>query len=167
MTKKVTIISVLIISMLLVSLYVISSTYSVIINVIDRNGKSEIIDKITIRDILTEDDGNYNNLYYDIKRELDISYEEGEIVINSVLLNNVFETILNDVVGYKLYNRTRMSNNEIYNLIVDSVIMDDNITVSVKDKIINKTQLYIDDIVNYVYDFEVSNVGVLSWYILF
>ena len=162
MTKKVTIISVLIISMLLVSLYVISSTYSVIINVIDRNGKSEIIDKITIRDILTEDDGNYNNLYYDIKRELDISYEEGEIVINSVLLNNVFETILNDVVGYKLYNRTRMSNNEIYNLIVDSVIMDDNITVSVKDKIINKTQLYIDDIVNYVYDFEVSNVGVLS-----
>ena len=162
MTKKITTISVLVISIVLVSLYVISSTYSVLINVIDNDGKSEIIDRITIRDILIGDDGNYNSLYYDVKRELSITYEEGEMLINSVLLNNVFETILNDVVGYRLYNRTRMSNDEIYNLVVSNIKMDNNITSSVKDKVINKLQLHIDDIVNYVYDFDVSTVGVLS-----
>ena len=68
MTKKITTISILVISILLVSLYIISSTYSVIINVINGGGE-EIIEKITIRDILIDNNGDYNNLYYDIKRE--------------------------------------------------------------------------------------------------
>lgn len=162
MTKKITIISVLIISTLLVSLYVISSTYSVIINVIGKDDGSEVIEKLTIRDIISSDNGGYNSLYYDVKRELNISYEEGETLINSVLLNNVLETILNDVVGYKLHNKTRLSNSEIYDLIVNNVRRDNTISDSVKDKVINKTGVYIDDIVKYIYDFDIEKNGVLT-----
>jgi len=162
MTKKITIISVLIISTLLVSLYVISSTYSVIINVIGRDDGSEVIEKITIRDIIMDDNGDYNDLYYDVKRELDISYEEGEVLINSVLLNNVLETILNDVVGYKLHHKTRLTNSEIYDLIVSNVRNDNTINDSVKDKVINKTGVYLDDIVDYIYDFDIVKNGVLA-----
>jgi len=165
MTKKITIISVLIISTLLVSLYVISSTYSVIINVIGKDDGSEVIEKLTIRDIISSDNGGYNSLYYDVKRELNISYEEGETLINSVLLNNVLETILNDVVGYKLHNKTRLSNSEIYDLIVNNVRRDNTISDSVKDKVINKTGVYIDDIVKYIYDFDIEKNGVLTWFI--
>ena len=157
--KKVTIISVLIISMLLVSLYVISSTYSVIVNVISRDGEDDIIEKLTIRDILTDNDGNYNSLYYDIKQEVGISYEEGEVLIESVLLNNAFSTLVRNVVDYKLHNREKMGNSDIYDLIVNNVRSDNNISNSVKEKVINKTGEYINDIVNYVYDFD---IGVLS-----
>lgn len=159
MMKKVTIISVLIISMLLVSLYVISSTYSVIVNVISRDGEDDIIEKLTIRDILTDNDGNYNSLYYDIKQEVGISYEEGEVLIESVLLNNAFSTLVRNVVDYKLHNREKMGNSDIYDLIVNNVRSDNNISNSVKEKVINKTGEYINDIVNYVYDFD---IGVLS-----
>ena len=48
--------------MLLVTLYIIKSTYSVIINVIGREGENDIIESLTIRDILTDNNGNYNEL---------------------------------------------------------------------------------------------------------
>jgi len=159
MTKKITTISVLVISIVLVSLYVISSTYSVIINVINNGNKSEIIDKITIRDIVTLDNGDYNDLYYDVKSKLGITSLEGEVIMNSVLLNNVLEDILNDVVGYRLHSETRMSNNEIYNLIVSNVRTDDTINQELKDKIINKLDIYIDDVANYIYDFDISSIN--------
>ena len=157
--KRVTIISVLIVSMLLVSLYVISSTYSVIVNVISRDGEDDIIEKLTIRDILIDNNGNYNSLYYDIKNELDISYDEGEVLIESVLLNNALEVLVRNVVDYKLHNKEKMSNSDIYDLIVSNVRRDNNISDSVQERVINKTGEYINDIVNYIYDFD---IGVLS-----
>ena len=156
MAKKITTISVLVISVILVSLYVISSTYSVIINVIGRNGEDDIIQEITIRDILTDSNGNYNSIYYDGRRELNISYDEGETIIDSVLLNDALKTIIEDVVGYKLHNKTRMSDIQIYNLIVKNVRLDNTISDDVKDKIIDKAWIYIDDIVKYVYDFDIE-----------
>lgn len=157
--KKVTIISILVVSILLVSLYVISSTYSVIVNVISRDGEDDIIEKLTIRDILTDNNGNYNSLYYDVKNELAISYEEGEVLIESVLLNNVLETLVRSVVDYKLHHKEKMSNSDIYELIVSNVRNDNNINNSVKEKVINKTEEYINDIAKYIYDFD---IGVLS-----
>ena len=159
MIKKVTIISILLVSMLLVSLFVISSTYSVLVNVISRDGYEDIIESLTIRDILTDSDGGYNSLYYDIKNELNISYEEGEVLIESVLLNNVLEELVRDVVNYKIHDEERMDDSDIYNLIVSNVRMDNNISDEVKEKVINKTGIYINDIVHYIYDFD---IGVLS-----
>ena len=152
-------ISVLVISMVLISLYVISSTYSVIVNVIKGDTEDDIIERLTIRDIVTDNNGSYNSLYYDIKEELEITYEEGEVLIESVLLNNVLEVVVKNVVGYKLHNKERMSNSDMYNLIVDNVRNDNTINEKVKEKVINKTGVYINDIVNYIYDFD---VGVLS-----
>ena len=155
MTKKVMTISILVIGILLISIFLISSTYAVIINVI-KNGEEEIISKLTIRDILIDDDGNYNSLYYDIKRELGISYEEGETLIESVPLNNVLEKVAKDVVNYKLHHKQRMSNNELYNLIVTNINLDTRIDASVKEKVINKTQIYIYDIADYIYNFDIN-----------
>ena len=159
MTKKIMTISILIVSMLLISLYVISSTYSVIINVIRNDGDDDIIEKLTIRDILVDDNDGYSGLYYDIKRELNISYEEGEVLIESVFLNNALETIVRNIVNYKLHGKEKMSNSDIYDLIVSNVRRDNTISDSVKEKVINKTGIYIDDIVSYLYDFD---IGVLS-----
>ncbi len=155
MTKKVMTISALVMSILLVSILLISSTYAVIINVI-KNEEEEIISKLTIRDVLVDNEGNYNNLYYDIKRELGISYEEGETLIESVPLNNALETIAKDVVNYKLHHHKRMSNNDLYNLIVTNINLDTRIDVSVKERVINKTQIYINDIADYIYNFDIN-----------
>ena len=162
MIKKITIISILIVSMLLVTLYIIKSTYSVIINVIGREGENDIIESLTIRDILTDNNGNYNDLYYDIKNELAISYEEGEILIESVLLNNALESIIRNVIDYKLHHKEKMNNTDIYNLIVSNVREDNNINNSVKEKVINKTEEYLNDIVKYIYDFDIS---ILFWFV--
>ena len=104
MTKKVVTIIVLVLSILLVTLYTVTSTYSVIINVIEKDGKNEIINNITIRDILTDDNGNYNNAYYQVKNELDITTEEGDMLMESIPLNDSLQIILNNIVDYKLNN---------------------------------------------------------------
>ena len=59
--KKTTTIIVLAISILLVGLYTVTSTYSVIIEVIEKDGITEIVNKINIRDLLTNDNGSFNN----------------------------------------------------------------------------------------------------------
>ena len=141
--------------MFLVSLFAIRSTYSVIINII-KNGESEIISQLTIHDVLVDSDGNYNSLYYDIKRELGISYEEGETLIESLPLNNALETIVKDVVNYRLHHQPKMSDSEIYQLIVASVNEDNNIPNSVKEKVITKSKMYLADITDYIYNFDIN-----------
>ena len=158
MTKKVTTITVLIVSIVLVSLYVISSTYAVIISVIENNGASEIINKINIRDILTNDNGEYNNTYYDVKNELDITTSEADILINSIPLNRSLQTVLNSIVSYKLHHKNKMSNNELYELIRNSINEDETINEELKNKVILKSNKYINDISNYMYDIEVKEI---------
>lgn len=158
MKKRTITITILSLSILLVSLYTITSTYSVIINVIEKDGKNEIINNITIKDILTDDYGNYNYAYYEVKRELNINEEEENILLESIELNNSLKIILNNIVDYKLNNKNRLTDEEIYDLIVSSTNKDNNINEELKNKIITKSNIYIKDITNYIYDIEVSKI---------
>ena len=154
--KKVATIVSLIFSMLLILLLVIRTTYSLIINVIDRDGNSEIIDEITIRDLITDDRGEYISEYYDVIGELDINDEQANILIESVSLNNVLNILLKSVVDYRLNGRNKMTNSEIYNLIVEAVDNDSTIDNELKNKVIDKTEIYIQDVTNYLYDIKTS-----------
>lgn len=159
--KKTTTIIVLVISILLVGLYTVASTYSVIIEVIEKDGITEIVNEINIRDVLTNDDGTFNDTYYDIKNELSITDEEAEILLDSVPLNEALQTVLESIVEYKVHdnNDAKLSDEAIYNLISDAVINTDNISDDLKSRIINQASIYRDDVSDYIYDIEVSILG--------
>lgn len=150
------IISILIILLVFVS--TIAATYSVIINVVSNNGINEIVNVITIRDLMTDNDGVYNDTYYNVKNELDISDSEAEILMESDELNKSLQVILNSIVTYKVDNdeNAKMSDTELYNLIVDAVNKDSTISDELKDKVKNKSNIYIRDVSDFMYDIEVS-----------
>ena len=150
------IISILIILLVFVS--TIAATYSVIINVVSNNGINEIVNVITIRDLMTDNDGLYNDTYYNVKNELGISDSEAEILMESDELNKSLQVVLNSIVTYKVDNdeNTKMSDAELYNLIVDSVNKDSTISNELKDKVKNKSNIYIRDVSDFMYDIEVS-----------
>ena len=147
MTKKITTITLLVILILLMTTYVISTTYSVIIDVITSD--REIINDITIKDLVTNEDGSYNNLYYDAKNKLDINDLEADIVIDSVSLNKALDTLLNNI-----HNKSKLSNEDIYNIIVDGIYQDNGISKKLRNKLISKLDNYINEISNYLYDIE-------------
>ena len=150
------IISVLIILLVFVS--TIAATYSVIINVVSNNGINEIVNVITIRDLMTDNDGLYNDTYYNVKNELGISDSEAEILMESDELNKSLQVVLNSIVTYKVDNdeNAKMSDAELYNLIVDSVNRDNTISDELMDKVKNKSNIYIRDVSDFMYDIEVS-----------
>lgn len=166
MTKKITTISLLVIGIVLVSFYVISSTYSVIINVLDKDGQTEILNDITIRDLLTDENGMYNDTYYDVVNELDITEEEAIMLMNSIPLNEVLDNIIISIVDYNLHNKPKLTNDELYNLIVNGINEDSNINDPLRFKLITKTNKYIDDISDYMYDIQTINQGAKAWFIL-
>lgn len=166
MTKKITTISLLVIGIILISFYVISSTYSVIINVLDKEGQTEILNDISIRDLLIDENGMYNSTYYDVTRELDITEEEAEMLMDSIPLNMVLDEIVVSIVDYNFHNKDKLSNNELYNLIVDGINEDSNINNNLRLKLIAKTNKYINDISDYMYDIKTVNQGEKAWYIL-
>ena len=147
MTKKIITITLLVILILLMTTYVISTTYSVIIDVITSD--REIINDITIKDLVTNEDGSYNNLYYDAKNKLDINDLEADIVIDSVSLNKALDTLLNNI-----HNKSKLSNEDIYNIIVDGIYQDNGISKKLRNKLISKLDNYINEISNYLYDIE-------------
>ncbi len=159
MTKKITTISLLVIGIILISFYVISSTYSVIINVLDKDGQTEILNDISIRDLLIDENGMYNSTYYDVTRELDITEEEAEMLMDSIPLNMVLDEIVVSIVDYNFHNKDKLSNNELYNLIVDGINEDSNINNNLRLKLIAKTNKYINDISDYMYDIKTVNQG--------
>ena len=150
------IISILIILLVFVS--TIAATYSVIINVVSNNGINEIVNVITIRDLMTDNDGVYNDTYYNVKNELGISDSEAEVLMESDELNKSLQVVLNSIVTYKVDNdeNAKMSDKELYNLIVDSVNRDNTISDELKDKVKNKSNVYIRDVSDFMYDIEVS-----------
>ena len=160
--KKGTTIIVVALSILLVGLYTVASTYSVIIDVIENNGVMEIVNEINIRDLLTNDDGSYNDTYYDVKNELGVTEGEANILMESVPINDALQIVLESIVDYKINNNinAKLSNNELYNLISNGVVNTENITDELKSRIINKASLYKNDISDYIYDIEVSLLGV-------
>lgn len=155
MKRKVVVIILLI---LLVGLYTLASTYSIIIEVTDNDGQNEIVNEITARDIFIDTNGNYNNLYYDVKRELNVTEEEANILIDSVYVIDKLQIVLQSIVDYKVDNNinAKLSNEEIYNMIKDAVTNTEGLTEETKTKIINKSNIYIKDISDYVYDFDIS-----------
>ena len=160
--KRITSTIIIVISILLVGLYTVTSTYSVIINVIEKDGITEIVNQITVRDLLTNDDGSFNNTYYDLKNELNVTENEANILMESTPLNEALQTVLESIVEYKLHDNVnaKLSNDTLYNLISDSIVNTENISDNLKSRIINKASIYKQDISDYVYDIEVSLLGV-------
>ena len=160
--KRITSIVIIVLSIVLVGLYTVASTYSVIIDVVEKDGVNEIINEIKIKDLLTNDDGTYNDTYYMVKDELNVTTEEANILMNSKKLNESLQIVLESIVDYKINNNinAKLSNNELYNLISNGVVNTENITDELKSRIINKASLYKNDISDYIYDIEVSLLGV-------
>ena len=158
MNKKTTSLLVIIITLSLVLIYTLASTYAVIINVKEENGVKEIINVITLRDLVTNDDGTYNSTYYDIKNELNITDDEANLIMESERLNENLQIVLKTIVDYKLNNNTnaKLSNEEIYNLIADGVNNTNTLSQELKNKILDKSNKYKQDISDYVYDIEVN-----------
>lgn len=154
----------ILISIIIVILTVLCTsmgTYAVIINVVNDNGKEKIINNISIRDLLTNDNGTYNNTYYQVKDELMASEEEMNILINSEVLNNKLKLILDSIVVYKLRNNkeARYSNDEIYNMIIDGINNIASIDDGLKNRVIISSDRYREDISDFLYDIEVSLLG--------
>lgn len=157
--KKWNVLLISILSILLMLICTIAGTYAVIINVSSEEGIDKIVNEITIKDLLTNDSGMYNNTYYTVKNELNVNEEEMNILMSSERLNSNLQVVLNSVVNYKLHNKNKLSNNEIYDLIVMSVNEDNNINTNLKNKVINKSNYYKQDISNFIYDLEVLKVN--------
>ena len=158
MNKKDKTVIVVLIVLFLTLIYTLASTYAVIINVSKKEEINEIVNVITLRDLVTNDNGDFNNYYYDVKNELNISNEEMELLMESSYLNDNLQIVLKSIVDYKIDNNqgAKLSNDDIYNLIVEGVNATDTITSELKDKVIKKSNVYKNDISNYLYDIEVS-----------
>lgn len=152
---------VLLLLILLVGLYTVASTYSIIIEVTDTNGENEIVNTIRARDIFTDTNGNYNSLYYDVIRQLNITETEANILMDSDYVNDKLQIVVQTIVDYKVDNNkdAKLSNTEIHNMIRDAVTNTEGLTDDTKTRIINKSNTYINDISDYVYDFDISIIG--------
>ena len=161
MNKKKTTMLVIFLVAILAVIYTIASTYAVIIEVSEEEGRQEIINKITLRDLVTDENGQYNSYYYDIKKELDITDTEATLLMSSTKLNENLQIVLDSIVDYKLNNNTsaKLSNNEIYNLIVEGVNNTGSLSTELRNKVITKSNIYKQDISNFLYDIEVSLIG--------
>lgn len=154
--KKI-IISILIV--LLIGVSTIMGTYAVIINVVSEEGVDKIVNTIYIKDLLSDDSGNYNSTYYDVKRELDVNDDEMTILMNSSYLNESLRIVLENVVNYKLRGGSKLSNDKIYDMIVEDVNYDNTINYELKNKVINNGSKYKDDISDYIYDLDVNLIN--------
>lgn len=146
-------------SVLLVLVYMAAGTYAVVIDVVKNNGINEIVNEISVRDLVTSDDGKYNEYYYDVVRELNITEEEANLLIDSTAINRELRDVLKNIVDYKVSGGRRYTNDQLYNKIVTGVNETVNITDELKNKVITKSQEYINDIAKYVYDIEVNIIN--------
>ena len=161
MDRKKTIILVIFVGTILTLVYTMASTYAVLIEVKEEEGIQEIVNIITIRDLVTNDNGTYNKYYYDILKELDITDIEATLLIESKALNKNLKIMLTSIVDYNLNKNydAKLKNNEILNLISDGLLNTGNISEELREKVIDKSNLYIQDISEYLYDIDVTLVG--------
>lgn len=151
----------MIISIVLLIILVSASTYAVVVNVKENNEVLEIVNEVNIFDLVTDNDGVYNNTYYNVRNELDITDSEASIIIQSDSLNEALHLVLQSLVDYKINNSARLSNQELYNLILEYTNKDEAMPSYLKDKIIDKSNIYITDVNDFLYDIEVSYLGEL------
>lgn len=152
-----------IISIVLLIILVSASTYAVVVNVKENNEVLEIVNEVNIIDLVTDNDGVYNITYYNVRNELDITDSEASIIIQSDSLNEALHLVLQSLVDYKINknNSARLSNQELYNLILEYTNKDEAMPSYLKDKIIDKSNIYITDVNDFLYDIEVSYLGEL------
>lgn len=155
MNKK-TLILVSFLTVLLIFISSLAVTYSAVIEVTEEDNVYKIVNDLTIKDVLTNNDNTFNNTYYTVKNELNINDDDMYILINSIPLNNSLKVVLKSVVDYKLNGNNKMTNDEIYNLIVMSTNEDNTIPQNLKNKVITKSSYYKKDISNFIYDIDVS-----------
>ena len=98
MKKNTSTILVILIVISLIIIYTLTSTYAIIINVKEENGIQEIVNIITLRDLLTNENGTYNNTYYDVIKEVPLTEEEANLIMDSNKLNAHLQIVLNSVV---------------------------------------------------------------------
>lgn len=156
--NKTTKLTVIIISILLVSVCTIAATYSVVIEVTKNEGLTEIINDIHVKDLLTDNNGNYNSTYYDLKNELSLTDTEANILMSSKEIDESLQIVLKSIVDYKVNDKldAKLTNEELYNLISNTILKVDNISDETKSRIINKASIYRNDVSTYIYDMEVS-----------
>ena len=149
---------VLILTIFLVITLTVAGTYSVIIEVINNSGIDEVINEITITDLMTDSNNQYNETYYYVTRELDISQDEASILMDSEALNKQLQIAIKSIVKYKLHrdNSAILSQDEVYNMIYVGVMNTNNVSNELKNKVINKSKIYIDDVIEFIYDIDVS-----------
>ena len=159
--KKNNIILISLIIVVLTALCTIAGTYAVIINVTNENGTDKIINNIDIKDLLTNDNGTYNNTYYQVKNELNVNEEEMNILINSKELDKKLQIVLNKIVDYKINKNinSKLTSDEIYNMIIEGINSTPNISEELKNKVIISSDRHKQDISDFLYDIEVSLKG--------
>ena len=81
--------------------------------------------------------------------------------MDSSYIDDALQIVLKSIVDYKANNITsaKLTNDEIYNLIVDSVNSTDNLSAETKTRIIDKSSYYKEDISDYVYDIDINVIG--------
>lgn len=154
MKNRTLIIIFLITCILLTITMVIKTTHSLITD-ITTNNINETINSITIHDLLIDREGVYKGEFNSIINVLEITYDEANIIINSEKLNQLLTEILNNSYAYHYENKPKFTNRYIYNKIVAAVNRDVNINNELKNKVISKSEEFIDNIVTYLYDLEI------------
>lgn len=159
--KRTTMFIVIVLSIFLVCLYTITSTYSVIVGVVDKDGSLEIVDDVLIKNFLIDENGDYNQLYYDLKSELYASDEEANLLMNSNSLNELLRDVLKSVVDYRVNENldAKYTDEKLYSLISKAVVEDKELSDDLKSRVINKVSKYRNDISNYIYNIDISFVG--------
>ena len=151
MSKRLITICALILSIIAVLLFIIRTTYSLVINVSERENNNIFFNNISIRELITDKDGIYIAEYYDAIKELDIDSNEANILIDSEYLNTALNKILNSIVNYQIKNKKRISPSEISSILIDAINNDKTINNELKEKVITKINQYIYDISDFIY----------------
>lgn len=146
MYKKYLTIIILVGSILLMTFTIVKTTYSLIDEVNNND-----TDNITIKEIITDNNGIYTDTFDNVIKELNIDNNEVDVIINSKELNKVLNTILNNVLDYRLNNKEKLTNKKIYNLIKEAIYNDRYINNELKEKIIKEVKIHLEDIINYFY----------------
>ncbi len=143
MSKRVLTIFSLVSGMLIIISLIVKTTYSLIINIGGYNNPN----MLTIKELITDEYGGYNNYYYDALNKLGITDEDAIVLINSDKLNEA----LNQIVNNK-YHQGKLSNREIINIITKVIDSDSLINDELKNKVKETTKEYISELSDYIYD---------------
>ena len=135
---------------LLVVVGTLATTYAMYIDVTSKNGINEIVNRVTALDLLTRDNGEFNDTYYVVMGEIEASSSDMDVLMDSTSINNNLQGVIKSVVNYRLDGGSRISNDRLYELILDGVNNTD-IDADLRARIINKSRVYIGDISDFLY----------------